>query len=167
MLPLGPGMLTTEITSTTPLATMTANPPGRDRGSVLILTLVLSIVLSLIVIGLATFAATGLATSDVTSQRNAVVASATAAVQYEIEELAHKRSEPCSDADAEIAVPSGLAINGASLTLWCRPAGWFDGHPAAVLEATATNPETSVTVSALVQVPRGKWRADVVGWSVG
>jgi Tfp pilus assembly protein PilX len=158
-------MLTTAA-STIPTTPTTAAGRRRDDGSVLILTLVLSVVLSLVVIGLATFAATGLATSDVTTERNAVVASATAAVQYEIEELAHKRSEPCSDADTQIPLPGALAINDASLTLWCRPAGWFDGHPAAVLEATASNPQTSVTVSALVEVPRGKWRADVVGWSV-
>lgn len=136
----------------------------RDRGAVLALVLVLVVVMGAIVLGLATYATTALTSSAITTDRTDARNAASAVVTWQIEELTHKRAAPCTT-NSEVTVPTGL-VAGAVATLRCVPDADVDGHPTALLVASATMPSgLSVAVSALVQVPESAYVVNVLRWT--
>jgi Tfp pilus assembly protein PilV len=131
-------------------------PVSADRGASLVEVLV-----SIVLLGVAGIAVlTALAATTVGARTHREVA-----VQWEIEELTHKRSTPCTS-NLDVSMPVGVGAGVDAVSLRCVAVADVDGHPAALLEASATSGRGVVSVAALVQVPRTQYVTNVLRWSV-
>lgn len=108
----------------------------RDRGLILVLTLILTVVLALVAMALASYAATGLRTSRVTDERIANEVSAAAAVEFVADTLATSGAasadDPCATATR---FDTGFWPDGVEADVTCTVAS--DAEPI-VLDVTAT-----------------------------
>lgn len=140
--------------------------PTRDRGSLMVLTLVLTTVLALIAIGLSTYVITAMRASRVTDERTRYSAASSAALQWHIEEMTTKRALPCASS-ATIDVPAPVASDAAAVSLTCAPGPALDGHPTVILTSVASSGSGPVAqVVARVQVPVMSYEAHVITWNV-
>jgi len=146
---------------------------SRDRGSVLVITLVLVVVMASIALALARYAATGLRTSDVTDDRTAGTAVTTAGIYWVLDEFARKRLGECTDSnpDPDIdysvpnAPPSAVVPSGATVTLSCSDLGPVGGHPAyRIVADTTMSTGYTTTVTVDVQVPNDLYIVQVANW---
>lgn len=144
----------------------------RDRGAILVLTLVFTVILAAVVIAIANFATTGLKTSSVATLRTDTNADASATVSWAIEQFAKKQLQPdadCGDAPVSlpITIPSGLLPNGYTATLTCAQTTPIATEPVVHLVASVT-PSSGITriVEATVEVPQFTHGARIADWRV-
>ena len=151
---------------------MNPNRVPRDRGAVLVLTLILTVVMSVIVLAVASYATVGLTTSAVASERTETNADSSNVMSWAIEQFAKKQFRPedpadCADAPAyaSIVPPPGLATNGSTTTLQCARTNPMNGEPVVHLIARSTGTQTRV-VEATVEVPQYTHGARISDWRV-
>lgn len=141
--------------------------PDRDRGAILVLTLILAVLLAFVVLAIAQFATTGLATSETTTERTESNASASAAMTWVAEEFAAKRLQPdadCSVDDTALTLPAGVVPYGTA-TVTCSPSDEVGNHPTVALQATATVGDVTRTIDVLLQVPLDQYTVQVSTWT--
>jgi hypothetical protein len=155
---------------------MALTGPGdasRDRGSVLVITLVLVVVMAAIALGLARYAATGLRSSSVTNERTAGTAATSAGIYWVLDEFAKKRLGECTDSNPDpdvdysvpSAPPSAVVPSGATVALSCSDLGLLGGHPAfRIVADTTLSTGYTTTVTVDVQVPNDLYIVQVANW---
>ena len=151
---------------------MSSERPCRDRGAVLVLTLILTMVMSVIVLAVASYATVGLRTSAVASERTETNADSSNVMSWAIEQFAKKQFRPedpadCDDAPAyaSIVPPPELATNGSTTTLQCARTNAMNGEPVVHLIARSTGSQTRVVEATLV-VPQYTHGARISDWRV-
>jgi len=149
-----------------------ARDSRRDRGAVLIFTLILTVALAVVALAIASFAATGLQTSKVTTSRTQSNAVTSAGLTWYLEELSAKRIGPentawCDQPGVTVTVPAGvLPSAGASVDVTCTTQPEIGFHPTILLSAVGTIADgTRRPIEVVVQVPRADYAAHINSWS--
>lgn len=142
--------------------------PERDRGTVLILTLLLTVVLAVVVIALATYVSVGLRTSDTTDLRSETNADGAAAITWAMEEFrtAGLQATDCDSAGTTLTVPGVVAANGSTVAVICTSDAPIGSFPVVTLEATATKDGVSRQVKAVAQFSAAQAAVRTLDWSV-
>lgn len=144
---------------------------GRDRGTVLVLTLILTVVLAVVVLALATYVTAGLRTSETTNLRSETNADGAAAITWAMEEFrVGNRTVPadCSDTapTPTIPVPAEVSVNGSAIVLECSTDSSGSGFPVIKLSAEATKDDVRREVEAVAQFSLADGAIRALDWGV-
>lgn len=139
----------------------------RDRGTVLILTLVLTVILAVVVVALATYVATGLRTSDTTDLRSETNADGGAALTWAMEEFRTGGLVLAAcDGVTDLAPPSVVLVNGSSVEIFCTSDAPLGSFPVVNITATATKDGVAREVKAVAQYSSDQLAVRALDWSV-
>ena len=145
---------------------------NRDRGTVLVLTLILTVVLAVVVVAIASFVSVGLRTSDTTDLRSETNADGAAIVTWAMEQLRLGNLDvgvncPSGGAAVDLSAAGSIAANGSSVTLECSSGTQIGTFPVVTLSAVATKDSVRREVLAVAQVaPPPDAAVRALDWSV-
>ena len=144
----------------------------RDRGAILVLTLIFMVVLAVIGIALARYAGVGLRTSDTTDLRSETNADGAAVVTWAMEELRFGSLDVAADCPSgggtiDLTSAGPINVNGSVVQLICSSDSPTGAFPVVTLSATATKNGVAREVLAVAQVaPPPDTAVRTLDWSV-